>query len=177
MTNVQSLRPNTVDPTGARSIPNVAIETKLLVDLIKDKEEGTTISYAEMEQCIGRSVKSGTQGYGYLSSAKRILLRDHGVLVDAEPKVGIRVCTNEEKMIVAQRDVKRARRAVKRSGQKLRSVEYQRLTEDQKKDFNSRMSLAGALELLSAPKAVEKVAKIIADHTLPSAKILELFKG
>jgi hypothetical protein len=177
MTNVHAIRTNTIDPTGARSIPNVAIETRMLVDLVKDKPEGTTISYAEMEKEIGRPVTPQTTGYGYLASAKRILLRDHGILIDAEPKVGVRVCTNEEKMLVAGRDVKRARRAVKRSGQKLRSVEYDRLTDEQKRDFNSRMSLAGALELLSAPKAVAKVAQIITDHALPSAKTLELFRG
>lgn len=175
--NVHKLnRPNTIDPTGARSIPNIALETKTLVDFLKAKPEGTTIPYAELNELIGRPTEVGGSGHGYLSSARRILLRDHGILVDAEPKIGIRVCTNDEKIIVAGRDVSRARRAVKRSGQKLRSVEYARLDDGQKRNWNARMSMVGALELLSAPKAVERVEKIITDHALPSARTLELFQ-
>ena len=174
--NVQSLRPNTVDPTGARSIPMVAPETKLLVEFLSTKMEGTTIKYEELEELIGRPIRAGSTGYGYLTSAKRILLRDHGKLIDAEPKIGIRVCTNEEKMLVSGRDVKRARRAVKRSGQKLRSVDYDRLTDDKKVEWNASMSLTDCLVFLSAPKAIARVEKAITDHVLPSAKTLMLFQ-
>lgn len=173
---VRALRPNTIDPTGARSIPNVAIETKMLVDLLSPKPEGSTVTYAEMEQCIGRPVTPQTQGYSYLASAKRILLRDHGILVDAEPKVGVRICTNEEKLLVSGRHVKRARRAVKRSGQTLRSVEVDRLTDEQRRDLYGRMSIVTGLELLAAPSAVARIAKVVTDHALPSAKTLDLFR-
>lgn len=174
--NVHKLRPNTIDPTGARSIPNVSLETKAIVDYLAARPEGSTVTYIALEELIGRPVTAGTQGYGYLASARKILLRDHGVLIDSEPKVGVRVCTNAEKLLVSGRDVQRARRAVKRSGQKLRSVEYARLDDGQKREWNARMSIAGALELLAAPRAVAKVEKVIADHALPSAKTLELFQ-
>jgi len=176
MSQIHSIRPSTVDPTGARSIPSVSLETKALVDFFSAKPEGTTVTFAEMEELIGRPVMHGSSGYGYLQSARRILLRDHGLLIDAEPKVGVRVCTNEEKLLVSGRDVKRARRAVKRSGQKLRAVDYNRLTDEKKREWNGRMSWASALELLSAPKAAKRIEMAVTDHALPSAKTLQLFQ-
>lgn len=174
--NVTQLKTNTIDPTGARSFPGIALETKLLIDLLKGKVEGDTVSYADLELCIGRPCTPNTQGYSYLQSARRILLRDYNMVLDSEPKIGVRVCTNDEKMIVSGRDLKRARRATQRSRQKLRSVEYERLDEPKKKEWNSRMSLVGALDLMTTDRAVKKVEHLISDHPLPSAKTLELFQ-
>ena len=169
--------PNTIDPSGARAIPQVAMETGLLVELFAAEKQGAVVSYKTMADLIGRPVTPGTRGYGYLQSAKRILLRDHEVVLDAEPKVGVRVCTDAEKLTVAGRDVKKASRAVKRSGQKLRAVEYAALTDDQKREWNARMSLTGALSLLAAPATYKQVEKVVTDHALPSARVLDLFKA
>lgn len=167
----------TIDQTGARSFPQVSLETGLLVERLSASPQGAVVTYQELAALIGRPVTPGTRGYSYLQSAKHILLRDHDVLLDAEPKVGVRICTDVEKMTVAGRDVKKAGRAVKRSGQKLRAVEYQALTEEQKKEWNARMSLTGALSLLSTPANIKRIEKSITDHALPSAKVLALFQG
>lgn len=177
---VHPLRPNVIDPTGQRSFPNASIETKMLVEFFVARHkagEGETITYSEMEKQIGRDCRPSSQGYRYLSSARRILLRDHGVLLDAEAKVGVHICTNEEKMLVSGRDMSRARRAVRRSRQKLTAVEYDRLDDSKKKEWNARMSIVGALELMSGPKVVGKIERVITDHALPSAATLALFKS
>lgn len=168
---------NIIDQSGNRAFPQTALETRLLVEEVSKGPEGRVITYGEMEKLIGRPVKTGTRGYGYLQSAKRILLRDHDILLDAEPKVGIRICTNSEKLTVAGRDIRKAGRAVKRSGQKLRSVAYDQLTDAEKREWNARSSLAGALNLLAAPAAAKKVAEAVNGSQLPSAKVLELFKS
>lgn len=167
--------PNTIDPTGNRSFSAQAIETTLLVELLSKKTEGTTVTYAEMEAVAGRPVTPGAIGYRYLRSAKRILIRDYAIVADAEPNIGVRICTNEEKMLVAGRDTKRARRAVHASRQKLRSVEYEQLDDGKKREWNARMSIVGALDLLSAPKALGKAVKAVETAPLPSAQTLKLF--
>lgn len=148
----------------------------MLVDFLATKPEGTTIAYTAMNELIGRPVDPTSEGYRYLTSARRILLRDHGIVIDAEPKVGVRVCTNEEKILVSNRDLARGRRAVKRSRQKLTAVQYDQLSDGKKREWNARMSMLGALELMAAPKAVARVEKAIEGHVLPSARTLELFK-
>jgi hypothetical protein len=174
--NVHRLNPNSLDPTGARSFPSVSYETKLLVELLSTQPEGTIVKYAEMAELIGRPVIPKSDGYRYLASARRILARDYAVIIDAEPKVGVRVCTNEEKMLVSGRDMKRARRAVQRSRQKLTTVAYERLDDAKKREWNARMSLVGAIALMSAPKAIAKIEKAVSTSVLPSAKTLELFQ-
>lgn len=167
---------NTIDPTGQRSFPNISIETNSLVNHFKDKPEGAISTYKELEDLVGRSCRPDGSGYRYLSSAKKILLRDYNMVLDAEPKIGVRVCTNEETMVVAGRDQKRGRRAILRSRKKLSTVEYGRLDQGKKVEWNARMSLLGALDLITTPKAIKKVEKLVSDHVLPSASVLELFK-
>jgi hypothetical protein len=174
---VHHLKNETIDPTGARSFPNIAIETKMIIDHLKDKPEGAIVTYAELASLIGRSVMPGERGYGYVQSAKRILLRDFNVVVDSEPKVGFKVCTNDEKMTVSGRDLKRARRATRRSEQKLDAVNYARLGDKSKKEWNARKSVLGALNLMNTPKAVQRVEAAIEGQILPSAKTLELFRN
>lgn len=177
---VHKLRsPDPIDPTGQRSFPNIAIETKMLVDMALERRQsgGITITYDEMKDLIGREVTPHAGGYTYLASARRILLRDHGIVFDSEPKVGVRICSNEEKMVVSGRDLKRARRAVVRSRQKLVSVEYERLPPDKKKEWNARMSIIGALDLMTAPNSVKKIERAVSEQILPSAATLALFKG
>lgn len=168
---------NTIDQSGNRSFPNISIETKMLVDHFKEKPEGSVTSYADLENMVGRSCRPEGSGYRYLCSAKKILLRDYDVVLDAEPKIGVRVCTNEEKMVVSERDQKRGRRAFIRSNRKLDAVEYDRLESGTKVKWNARKSTLGALLMMSTPKASKKVEKLVTDHVLPSASILDLFKS
>lgn len=169
------LSPNTIDPIGSREFGKISIETKLIIDLLKDLPEGSTVSYEEIAEVISRSARPGSKGYSHLTSARRILIRDYSVVVDAEPKVGVRICTNDEKLVVSGRDIKRAHRAVRRSGQKLDAVDYNRLDEGKRKEWNARKSIGGALDLMSTQKAVKKVEALVTDAQLPSAKTLELF--
>lgn len=166
----------TIDQSGSRSIPNVAIETRTLVDLIKAKPPGTTVTYADMEAAIGRSVRPGKIGYSYLLSAKRILRRDHGVVIDAERKVGVRVCTDAEKIAVSDRYVKRSRSAVKTSSKTLEAVDYERLSPAEKRGFLARQSRVAVIDLFTKPSAVQRIEERVSTQALPSAETLELFR-
>lgn len=177
--NVHKLRPDVIDPTGQRSFPNASIETKMIVEFVLERSRSgsdRTIKYDEIETLISQDPRANGSGYKYLTSARRILLRDHAILLDAEAKVGVRICTNEEKIAVSGRDLKKARRAVGRSRQKLGSVEYERLSEDKKRDWNARMSLVGALNLMTEPRAIQTIDRAVQNHPLPSAATLALFK-
>jgi hypothetical protein len=167
---------NAIDPTGTRSIPNVRPETKLLVAFLRGRV-GQTIPYKQYgEDLIGRSAKPGSIGYRYLSSARRILLRDHGIVIDAEPKVGIRVCTPEEKVDVMAHHFGKSRRQLKHSRHIGTATEYDELSDTKKKKWNTYMTVITTTELFTTPAAVRKIEAVVTDRVLPSAKILDLFK-
>lgn len=177
--NVHKLRPDIIDPTGQRSFPGIAIETKMIIDYVCEQQTAGTLRFprADIEQLIGRQIDGNRQGYRYLAAARRILLRDKGILIDIDKHGDIFVCSDEQKMLVADRDRKRAYRANLRSKQKLASVNYDNLSPDKKREWNARMSIVGALELMGRPKAAEKVERMIEQAVLPSAKVLEIFKA
>ncbi len=171
---VPKFKPTIVDPSGQRAFPHIALETKMLVDyfIAKPRE---LVSYAAMEGLLGQAVTPGSRGYRYLCSARRILLRDHSILIDAEPKVGVKVCTDEEKIIVAERDYRKSRKAVRRSDQKLDAVDYDRLSPEQKIAWNRQKTKTSVLALMSAPHTAKAIDRAVVDSVLPTAKTLALF--
>jgi len=175
--NIHKLRPDTIDPTGQRSFPGIAIETKMIIDYVVEQQRAGILRFprADIEQLIGRQIGGNRQGYRYFATARRILLRDKGVLIDIDRNGDIFVCSDEQKMLVAARDGKRAHRANIRQRQKLVSVNYDMLSPEKKREWNARMSIVGALELMGKPKAIEKVQQVIDAAALPTAKVLDIF--
>jgi hypothetical protein len=168
--------PNIADPAGTRSIPNTAPETKLLIDFFRNKI-GQTLPYrAYGEDLIGRSAKPGTVGYRYLAGARRILLRDHGIVIDAERRIGVHVCTSEEKIDVMVHHFGKSRRQLRHSRHIGTATEYDELSDAKKKKWNTYMTVITTTELFATPAAVRKIEAVVTDSVLPSGKILELFK-
>lgn len=171
--NTYPFKPKTVDQSGNRVIPNVSIEASLLVDAFKGMPAGHQIGYAELSAMIGRDIQ---HNFGYLSTARRILHREHGMLIETVKGVGVRVATESGKLAASRRDMQASRRAIRRAASKLEITEYEALTEDEKREFNARSSLIGGLSLLAAPAAMKRVEKELTGSALPSAATLELFK-
>lgn len=164
-----------VDEAGTRQFPNVSIETSLLVKYFKDKEAGFVATYADLNSLIGRDIRQ-RQAYGYFSSARRILLRDHDMVLETVRGTGIRIATDGEKVNASGRDVGSARRALRRASRKLTAADYKALTDEQKRDYNVKAAHIGALRLMAAPTAAKKIEKEGARDILPTAKVLELFQ-
>lgn len=164
----------TVDQTGKRVIPNVAIETSLIVEQFKGKAPGAAATWKELSDLIGRDAR--TSGMGYLQTARRILLREYGILLETVRGEGVRIADDAGKLSASSRDMGSARRALGRASRKLEAVEPSKLTDDQRKEFHARTSVLGALRLLATPHAVGRVVKIAEGQTLPPAAVLGIFK-
>lgn len=160
-----------------RLFPELSIETRLLIDLLIVQPPGTDIEYEVLEKIIGLPISGGNRkGYGHLTTARRVLMRDRGIVVDVNPSVGVHICTEIEKINVSERDLMRSHRASRNARRKLTAVEYQTLDEDEKRRWNSRMSVVAVLDLFSGKRAMEKISSSIEDHVMPAAKTLELFR-
>jgi hypothetical protein len=165
------------DPSSKRLFPDLSIESRLLIDHLSVQPQGTDVKYEVLEAIIGMPITGKDRsGYHHLTTARRVLMRDKGIVVDVNPGVGVHICTESEKINVSERDLMRSHRASRNARKKLTAVEYQALSEDEKKRWNSRMSVVAVLDLFSGKRALERITSTIEDHPLPAAKTLELFR-
>jgi hypothetical protein len=69
-------------------------ETRLLIDALRTAPIGQVVSFATLSAACGLDVQA--QGRGLLSSARRIVARDHGAVFVSERTVGLRRLRPEE---------------------------------------------------------------------------------
>lgn len=171
--NVTPLKPKS--PTTNPIIPSVSVETGLIVDKIASNPSSTqTISYTEISALIGRDILANR---GFLASARRILFRDRGILIETVRNVGVRIASNSGVMHAGIRDVSASRRALKRASRKFDAVEIAALSEEERKTYTGHVATVNALQLLSKPSSVRKVAEKSEGSPLPSASVLEMFRS
>jgi hypothetical protein len=170
--NITPLKPKS---PSANPIPPVSTETGLIVHKIASNPANTqTISYAELSALIGRDIRANR---GFLNSARHILFRDHGILVETVRNVGVRIASNSGVMNAGIRDVSASRRALKRAARKFDAVEIAALTEEERKTYTGHVAMVNALQLLSKPSSVRKVAEKSEGSPLPSASVLDMFRS
>lgn len=172
--NVTHIKPETVSQTGERVIPTVSVETNLIVAKFKGQQPGFMLTYQEIVNLVGVPL---TKARSYIQSARRILLRS-GVYIETVKNEGVRVATDDGVVDAMTRDVGAVPRALRRASRKGGIVNYERLSDDKKKAYNGAIVHVNTLRHLSTPAAVKKIEEAVAaGGQLPSAKVLELFKG
>lgn len=170
--NVTALR----QPEAKRrhSIPSVSVEVSLIVEKIAaNRDSAQTFTYDDVSSWIGRNV---LENRGYLASARHILFREHGILIETVRKVGVRIATNSGILGAGVRGVDKSRNALRRSKKFFDAVEYASLSDDEKKTYVGHVSAVNTLALLAKPASIRKVAEQGGDGPLPSATVLALFQ-
>lgn len=156
------------------TIPAVSVEVNLIVDKIAANRTSTqTFTYGELSNLIGRDILTNRDK---LSSARRILFRDHGILIETVRKVGVRIASNSGVMNAGIRDVGASRRALRRASHKFDAVEVATLSEEERKSYTGHVATVNTLQLLAKPSSVRKIAEKSGGSPLPSASVLEMFK-
>lgn len=172
--NVTKLQP-VRNEQGRQVIPDLSVEVSLIVTKIAAAPNSTqTITYGELSALVGRDI---LQKREWLTSARRILFRDHGILIETVRKVGVRIADNAGIMNAGIRDVSSSRRALKRASRKFDAVEPAALSEEDRKNYTGHVATVNALQLLSKPSSVRKVVEKSEGAPLPSASILEMFRN
>ena len=172
--NVTPIKAN-AEPSRSPIIPSVSVETGLIVSKISAAPSSAqTITYGELSALIGRDIAANR---GFLASARRILFRDHGILIETVRNVGVRIASNSGIMDAGIRDVSASRRALKRASRKFDAVEISALSEEERKTYTGHVATVNALQLLSKPSSVRKVTERSEGSPLPSASVLAMFKG
>lgn len=163
----------TVDQEGNRVIPNVAPETSLLIERTKDQKPGFMFTYADLK-ALGIDVRGG--GYGYLASARHILLRDYGLLLETVKGVGVRVANPEQKLDAMGSTMRRIPRTLRKAGRISQAIDYASLPEQRRPEYNARTAVLGSLKLLAAASSIKKVeGQTASGQSLSSKEVLGLF--
>lgn len=149
-------------------------DTAILEHALSEVSEGETISYDDLSKTIGRDVRKHSSGC--LRSARRILERD-GVHFDCVAGTGLKRLAPGECVLKARSQVHRARRAAKRGRGTIETIDWNRLTTEEKNSATAVAAQSGAIELLGATKAERRLTTTAAQTTeaISIGKTLALF--
>lgn len=165
----------TISSEGSKVIPTTSIEVNEIVKRFKDQPPGTSASYQDLRKQLSCSQ---ARLYGYLSSARNILRRKHSIWLETVRQEGVRVATEDGKLVAMSSDMTRGSRAYRTAHKKAEIINYEGLTDDTKRrEYIARSNAISALRLLTAPSAVTQLVKSASTEMLPSGKVLDLFRS
>lgn len=161
-----------------RERPNfqTSVETRLLYARLRKLEIGEIVTYRELTQIISQDVQN--EARGALTSARRMALRDDGIICDAIHNVGIKRLSDSEAVQSSTQTFARVRRLAHRGAERLVTTNPDALSQEDRIRRNASLSAFAVVKLMGKPKTLDKIAAAnTAAGELPIARTLELFRG
>lgn len=154
-----------------RTIGTTSVDAKLVYEHIKKLNPGDTVTYLQLSQIAGRNI---TKHRHILETARRMALREDGIVFDCISKVGIKRLSDSEIVAVETvRPLKRIRSAIRNGAKRINCAKN--ITNDERVKANATLSLFGTLHEFSKPSAVEKVSREGGGVLVPVGRVLEMF--
>lgn len=160
---------------GKRTIPDRSVEAQFLYERLSKSAVGEIITYAEMDELIGRSVQK--QCRQALQTARNACKSELRILFGTIAKVGLKRLSNDEIPGLAESKIAHIRRTVKRGLTEQMCADYESLQSDQKTKYNMNMAMFSTYQELSKPSSISSVESQVkvSQTTLPVGKVLKLF--
>jgi hypothetical protein len=136
-----------------RTIFEVGATTTLLVDKLQAVEG--YISYNELSDAAGANVQK--KGRGSLTSARRIMQRDHGKLFLTVRGEGLRVANEYDAKAIATHSIRKTHSEMRRGMKRIQTLDIGKLDNEERKEVFAGQSLMGAVYLMSQRKSVTKL--------------------
>jgi hypothetical protein len=152
------------------------VDTLILYKGLVETPEGQTITYETLTGLIKRDVQ-GPARY-LLYAARKIALREDGVAFGAKKKEGLVRLNDSGKVNHGLSGLGRIRRQAKRSTTILTSVRnFEGLSDEEKVQHNTGLSLFGVLESSLRSKQIKKIEAAVSEAAmiLPTGRTLEIF--
>lgn len=154
-----------------------SIDTKALIELLSAISIGTTVTYEQMQDKIGRNPQNG--GRGSVQSARKALERD-GVVFAAVKNVGLLRLDDVGVVRTAESDVSSIRRKANRGFKRvtLGVQNYTAMKPEDRMKFNATASILGMLSTSLKPQRLRRIEDRVKGESgvLPLMKTLEAFK-
>ena len=159
-----------------KAIPELSIESQLLVDKLQTVKVGDVIPYSALSEVISQPVQTGT-GQGRLRTARNIMQREHGSVFEAVKGEGLKRMDSAGCVRVGTSYTQRIRRAAKRGLRKLLCANTDELSNTEKTDYNATASHLGVLHHLTGRRATKQLTAAAekTNQRLPIGKTLEAF--
>ncbi len=154
------------------------IDTQMIYERLSTASIGDLIEYQELTALIGTDVQN--KGRGYMETARRMALRDKGMVFQPVRGVGLKRLADTEIVQSGQAYITKIRRHARRGMRVLVSVQdFGALPNDLKVRHNATVSMLGAVAVFSGGAAQKRVEGAVekAGQKISYTKTLELFGG
>lgn len=142
-------------------INEISIYSQQLIDLLGQKEINEVVSYEEMSNLIGVDIQSA-KGRGYLSTARKRLLKDEKMVFGTIRKEGVKRLDDETVVKTAGRNYLTSMRKRGRVAyQKNTSVDYHALSDTGKIDHQCTMTILGLMNHITSRSSVHKIHQTV----------------
>lgn len=160
----------------AKSIPEMSLDTRTLVAMLRAVPVGDVLTYAAMSEATGRDIANRHRYL--LQSAINVCLRA-GAVFAAVSGVGMKRLKDEDIVSVGVATITHVRRAAKRGVIKLGAVQnFAAMPAERQIEHNAAMSILGVIAHVGATaqvKAASAAVREIGNNAVPPAKMLAHF--
>lgn len=149
------------------------LATRKLIDVMSKGKPGDVLTDERTGEISERTTSVGGDGYGYLMSAIRYCLREHGVVWKRVVGEGLIEClTDPKKLSCVQAERRGVHRRTKRTMRTLRSVDSANLDDGQRKEHLVLVAVCGTLIQASSTRTVKKLTNDAAPKPLDMGRLL-----
>jgi len=158
------------------SIPEISVDSQALIKRLKEIPKGETISYDDLSKVIASDVR-GKSNYA-LKRALHRLVRDERIVFGAVHGVGLKRLEDKDHVGIGQSAVRKFRRASRKAAEKMMCADYDKLNNEEKLEFNTQISILGALSMVTKSNKVLQIREAVrkSQDRLPLNQTLEAFK-
>lgn len=123
-------------------------------------EEGEKLSYVQTREIIG--IKPQTErGRSITSSAREKVQREHQIVIRCIRNEGFQRVTDPGKLDLADSQIKKVRRAVKRGGRIVKAIKPEKFDNPDRVRYTLIVSWQGALNQVTRPVMAKRILKVL----------------
>jgi len=137
-----------------------SIETQQLTERLRKAEPGETIPYGELSAIVSTSVQAD-RGRGWLTSARKRVERDDGIVFDAVHNEGLRRRTNEDFTPALAKDVEKNRRQARRAMRRAACCDIGTLDADSALRYHADVTRLGMIEHIASENSRKRLTQAV----------------
>ena len=161
-----------------KAIKQISIEAQSLAKKLSESNHGDFIPYSDLSVIIARNVQD--EGYSALTTARRVVLRENGLIFSPVIDKGLHCMTEEEVAMSGEYGILKIKRIAHREKKKLHLgvKDFDKLSNEAKIKHNTAASVFGVFKMVASGKSTKRIEDAVsaANGALPSIKLLDVFK-
>jgi hypothetical protein len=162
---------------NSKGIQAKSADTLIVENRLRTTEPGDVVTYAELSSLLGRDVREFC--LGCVQTARKALIHE-SVFFDTISNEGYMRLTDDEACKASSHYVDRARSASRRGLTHLQNVQFEKLTDECKRQHLTTSAQLGAIQLFSTGKAGKKISQAVDtanSRQMAIGETLKLFGG